>query len=329
MGIFPENCSELVDGVLARLADAGDPNKIVQLQVLKEQHRANTIVKDWENHEKLPACSLRTLFTRFLDITTPPSRQLLTLLATFCSVKAEEERLQKLATDSTAYEDWRYSRLPHLLEVLQEFPSCKVPATILIVNLMPLQPRFYSISSCVKAHQDEVHLTVAIVRYRSEDGKGAQHYGVCSNYLNNLKETATLYCFIRSAANFHLPAEDKQAPVLLVGPGTGIAPFRSFWQHWAVQKEAGQKVPVVWLYFGCRTNGMDLYRDEKQSMCDQQVLDKCYLALSREQDVPKTYVQDLIAKQEADIYRMVVQERGHVFVCGDVTMADNVYQTLR
>lgn len=154
------------------------------------------------------------------------------------------------------YEDWRYWKLPHLLEVLEEFPSCKPPATVLVAQLNALQPRFYSISSSPRKYSDEIHLTVAIVNYRAEgegyfnllenniyelfnvciaDGEGAEHYGVCSNYLANLDETDKLYLFVRSASGFHM-SKDPDRPVILIGPGTGIAPFRSFWQEWSTIK---------------------------------------------------------------------------------------------
>lgn len=106
-------------------------------------------------------------------------------------------KTKPLFQDSSAYEDWRHWRLPNLLEVLEEFPSCKPSASLLIAHLMPLQPRFYSISSCPQRQPDEIHLTVAVVRYRSEDGKGVEHFGVCSNYLDGLKENDDIYFFVR------------------------------------------------------------------------------------------------------------------------------------
>lgn len=311
------------------MSGVDDVDSLLQLEVLKETHTRNEIVKDWVRHEKLPVCSLRTLLTRFLDITTPPSRQLLTLLAQFCENKDEATRLQLLADDSSAYEDWRYWRLPHLSEVLDEFPSCKVPAALLIVNLMPLQPRFYSISSSLKKHNDEIHLTVAIVKYRAEDGKGPEHFGVCSNYLNGLQADDKLYYFIRNAANFRVPADPKR-PVLLIGPGTGIAPFRSFWQHFDVLKsDEGKEIPRIWLLFGCRDKTMDLYANEKRILLEKGILDRVSLALSREKDVPKTYVQDVAIAEADSIYELIVEQKGHIYVCGDVTMAEHVYQTLR
>lgn len=193
---------------------------------------------------------------------------------------------------------------------------------------MPLQPRFYSISSSLKKHNNEIHLTVAIVKYCTQDGAGPEHFGVCSNYLNDLKGGENVYFFVRSAASFHIP-KDTTKPILLIGPGTGIAPFRSFWQEWEVMQSEGAETPKVWLLFGCRNSSVDLYRDEKEELVNKKVLNRVFLALSREKNVPKTYVQDIALKEGDAIYQLLVTEQGHVYVCGDVTMAEHVYQTLR
>lgn len=171
VGIFPKNREELVSGILARTTGTENPDEILQLQVLNEKHTPNGIYRSWENHEKMPPCSLRTLLTRFLDITTAPSRQLLTFLASSCEDEKEKEILNKLAKESSLYEDWKHSKLPHLLEVFEQFPSCKPPASLLISQLSPLQPRFYSISSSLKKHLNEIHLTVAVVNYKNEGNK--------------------------------------------------------------------------------------------------------------------------------------------------------------
>lgn len=113
---------------------------------------------------------MRTLFTRFLDITTAPTRQMLTFLAGWCEDESEKEQMCTLATESSAYEDWRHCKLPHLLEVFEEFPSCKPPVALFIAQLSPLQPRFYSISSSQSKFPNEIHLTVAVVKYKN-DGK--------------------------------------------------------------------------------------------------------------------------------------------------------------
>lgn len=130
-------------------------------------YRLTGVTREWESHEKIPVCSLRTLMTRFLDITSPPSRQFLTFLSSYCDDVSDKERMLILATESQAYEDWRHSKFPHLLEVFNEFKSCRPPAALFVAHSMPLQPRFYSISSSQRKHPHEVHLTVAVVKYKT------------------------------------------------------------------------------------------------------------------------------------------------------------------
>ncbi|KAH8244204.1 hypothetical protein KR026_002328 [Drosophila bipectinata] len=330
VGIFPANRAELVNGLLERLVGVENPDEVLQLQLLKEKQTSNGIFKCWEPHDKIPPDTLRILLSRFFDLTTPPSRQLLTLLSGFCDDVADKERLELLVNDSSAYEDWRHWRLPHLLDVLEEFPSCRPPAPLLLAQLTPLQPRFYSISSSPRRVSDEIHLTVAIVKYRCEDGEGDERYGVCSNYLSGLRADDELFMFVRSALGFHLPS-DRSSPIILIGPGTGIAPFRSFWQEFQVLRELDPVLPLpkMWLFFGCRNRDVDLYAEEKALLENEKILDRVFLALSREQAIPKTYVQDLIEQEFDSLYQLIVQEKGHIYVCGDVTMAEHVYQTIR
>ncbi|CAG9822005.1 unnamed protein product [Phaedon cochleariae] len=322
------NRPEIVDGVIKRLKGVTDPNVPVELQFLQETHTSNGIIKNWKPHERLPACSVRELFSRYLDITTPPTPNLLQHFASMATNEEEQKKLNLLATDSATYEDWRHWRFPHLLEVLEEFPSVLPFAPLLIAQLSILQPRFYSISSSPALHPGEVHLTVAVVIYKTKDGDGETHYGVCSNYLQDVPVDSEVPLFVRSAPSFHLP-NDSTRPVILVGPGTGIAPFRAFWQHRQVQLKQKQKLGKMWLFFGCRTDDMDLYKEEKASMLKLGVLDKVFLALSRAPSTPKTYVQNLALKEGAQIYRFLVMEHGHFYVCGDCTMAEHVYQTLK
>lgn len=129
------------------------------------------ISKTWESHEKIPVCSLRTLITRFLDITSSPSRQFLSFLSSYCEDSNEKQRMIVLATESSAYEDWRHSKSPHLLEVFDEFKSCRPPAALFVAHAMTLQPRFYSISSSQRKYPNEVHLTVAVVKYKTNGEK--------------------------------------------------------------------------------------------------------------------------------------------------------------
>ncbi|XP_047348938.1 nitric oxide synthase, salivary gland isoform X3 [Vespa velutina] len=330
LGVFACNRADIVDGILQRLETPFDPDTSIELQMQKQSHTPHGIVKTWVPHDKYLSNSLRVLLTRFLDITIPPTPNLLRYFASIAKNAQEQSRLNLLASDSATYEDWRHWKFPNLLEVLEEFPSVKPFAPLLILHLTPLQPRFYSISSSPFVHKGEMHLTVAVVQYRTKDGSGPIHYGVCSNYLRDVLYGEPLYVFVRSAPNFYMPNNTK-APMILVGPGTGIAPFRGFWHHRFAQikKLRNEEFGKMWLFFGCRQRCLDLYAQEKKKMVDAGVLDKIFLALSRESGLQKTYVQDLIQAESACIYDMLMHQQGHFYVCGDCTMAEDVYQTLK
>nr|AJA40861.1 nitric oxide synthase egg isoform [Philanthus triangulum] len=330
LGVFACNRPELVERILQRMQTPFDPDTPIELQMQKQSHTPNGIVKTWVAHDRYLPNSLRMLLTRFLDITTPPTPNLLRYFASIATNSKEQAQLSLLASDPAAYEDWRHWKFPNLVEVLDEFPSVKPFAPLLLLHLTPLQPRFYSISSSPDVHQGQIHLTVAIVQYKTQGGFGPVHYGVCSNYLREISDGESLYVFVRSAPNFYMPVEIK-APMILVGPGTGIAPFRGFWHHRLAQMRHNpdEEFGKVWLFFGCRQRNLDLYRQEKEEMVETGVLDKVFLALSREPGLKKTYVQDLIQAEAPQIYDMLVYERGHFYVCGDCTMAEDVYQTLK
>uniref|UniRef100_A0A8D8YWA0 Nitric oxide synthase n=2 Tax=Cacopsylla melanoneura TaxID=428564 RepID=A0A8D8YWA0_9HEMI len=337
VGIFAANKPDLVSGILGRLnlTDV-DPDEPMELQVLSETHTSTEVIKAWKPHERLPRASLRTLLSRYLDITTPPPPALLQFFATYATAPEDQEILTLLATDSAAYEDWRHWRFPHLLEVLEQFPSIHLPPALLVAQLTPLQPRFYSISSSPLAHPNEIHLTVAVVSYRTQDGNGSMHYGVCSNYLLDANDDEEICLFVRSAPNFHLPKEEAKG-IICVGPGTGIAPFRGFWEHRYAKKKQDNRVikfdiqerEKMSLFFGCQLKAMDLYSEEKTKMLEEKVLTHSFLALSRELSIPKTYVQDLMKQEAGMVYRVLIKEGGHFYVCGDCTMAEDVYQTLK
>ncbi|KAM6163423.1 nitric oxide synthase, inducible [Rhynchocyon petersi] len=324
LGVFPANQPALVQGILERLVDGPAPHQLVRLEVLSENGSY------WIKDNRLPACSLTQALTHFLDITTPPTQLLLWKLTQLATEEAERKRLETLCQPSE-YNKWKFTNSPTFLEVLEEFPSLKVSAGFLLSQLPILKPRYYSISSAQDHTPTEVHLTVAVVTYRTQAGQGPLHHGVCSTWLSSLKPQDTVPCFVRSASNFRLP-EDSSRPCILVGPGTGIAPFRSFWQqrlHDIEQK--GLQGGRMTLVFGCHRPDEDhLYQEEMQEMARKGVLHQLHTAYSRLPDRPKIYVQDILRQQLAgEVLRVLHEEQGHLYICGDVRMARDVANTLR
>uniref|UniRef100_A0A452UBM4 Nitric oxide synthase, inducible n=1 Tax=Ursus maritimus TaxID=29073 RepID=A0A452UBM4_URSMA len=281
----------------------------------------------WVRDKRLPPCSLSQALTHFLDITTPPTPLLLRKLAQLATEEAERQRLETLCQPSE-YNKWKFTNSPTFLEVLEEFPSLRVSAGFLLSQLPILKPRYYSISSSRDRTPTEVHLTVAVLTYRTRDGQGPLHHGVCSTWLSSLKPQDPVPCFVRSAGNFQLP-EDPSHPCILIGPGTGIAPFRGFWQQRLHDtKYKGLQAGRMTLVFGCRRPGEDhLYREEMLEMAQNGVLHEVHTAYSRLPGQPKVNAAATVPHPE--VLRVLHKEHGHLYVCGDVRMARDVAHTLK
>uniref|UniRef100_A0A8C2HZZ6 Nitric oxide synthase n=1 Tax=Cyprinus carpio TaxID=7962 RepID=A0A8C2HZZ6_CYPCA len=323
LGVFPGNNEVLVTTLIEKLEDAPPINQIVKVEFLDERNTAN-----WTDESRIPPCTIYQAFKYFLDITTPPSPLLLQQFAPLATNEKQRKRLEVLSK----YEEWKWYNNPTIVEVLEEFPSLQIPSTLLLTQLPLLQARYYSISSSPDLHPGEIHLTVAVVSYRPRDGEGPIHHGVCSSWLNSLEEGDTVPCFVRGAPTFRMP-KDSQVPCILIGPGTGIAPFRSFWQQRLYDIENKGRLlacPMI-LVFGCRQSQIDhIYKEETIQAKNKEVFKELYTAYSREPGKPKKYVQDVLREQLSEtVYKYLREEGGHIYVCGDVTMAGDVLKTVQ
>uniref|UniRef100_A0A8B9LBP6 Nitric oxide synthase, inducible n=1 Tax=Astyanax mexicanus TaxID=7994 RepID=A0A8B9LBP6_ASTMX len=321
VGVFPENSPELVTGILKHIPSVPPTNQSLHLE-----YQANSGV-GWQKDERLPACSLTQALTYLLDITTPPSQGLLRKLS---QVSKKEDDRQRLLALASSYSEWKEFRKPNFLEVLEEFPSLEVSAAFVLSQLPLMKPRLYSLSSSPDLHPNELHLTVSVVNYRTQDGKGPLHHGVCSTWLNTLKDGHTVPCFIHGSSGFHLPP-DPTTPTILIGAGSGIAPFRSFWQQRYHDKEKkGLKESPMMLVFGCRDSDTDhLYKEETYEMRENGTLKSITPAYSRQPGHPKVYVQDVLKKQLSEEVWQALQKAGHVYVCGGMNMAREVAHTIQ
>ncbi len=183
--------------------------------------------------------------------------------------------------------------------------------------LRKLPPRLYSIASSQKAHPDSVHLTVGVVRYPIQ---GRNREGVCSTFLaERIEIDSVAKVFVTPNKNFKLP-EDSEAPIIMVGPGTGIAPFRAFIQERKAMGARGKN----WLFFGDQHFLSDfLYQAEWQAYQKEGVLNKIDLAFSRDQK-EKVYVQDKMKANASELYQWL-ESGAYFYVCGDASrMAKDV-----
>uniref|UniRef100_A0A672RH02 Nitric oxide synthase n=1 Tax=Sinocyclocheilus grahami TaxID=75366 RepID=A0A672RH02_SINGR len=335
LGVFPGNNEVLVTTLIEKLEDAPPINQIVKVEFLEERNTALGVISNWTDESRIPPCTIYQAFKYFLDITTPPSPLLLQQFAPLATNEKQRKRLEVLSVTSPhglqEYEEWKWYNNPTIVEVLEEFPSLQIPSTLLLTQLPLLQARYYSISSSPDLHPGEIHLTVAVVSYRPRDGEGPIHHGVCSFWLNSLEEGDTVPCFVRGAPMFRMP-KDSQVPCILIGPGTGIAPFRSFWQQrlYDIENKGIKACPMI-LVFGCRQSQIDhIYKEETIQAKNKEVFKELYTAYSREPGKPKKYVQDVLREQLSEtVYKYLREEGGHIYVCGDVTMAGDVLKTVQ
>ncbi|XP_050717213.1 nitric oxide synthase, salivary gland-like [Eriocheir sinensis] len=321
VGLFPHNPTGLVSSLLAQLSHLPHPEEPVQVEVRPNKD------SEWETDTRLPPATLRNLLTHYLDLTSPPSPAFLLMLAAHATHPPHGRRLTSLAKDQKQYQEWREWRWPNVVEVLEEFPSVTLEAGVVVAGLPLLQSRYYSVSSSPALYPGELHLTLSGVQYQTQGGSGQVHRGVATGYLRQVTPGEQVHLFFKSAPTFHLP-QDMSVPVILVGAGSGVAPLRSFWQHYHYLKGKGVHTGTLTLYFGCREEGEDLYGEEKWAMVREGGLTRHHTALSRTPHLPKMYAQDLLRVYGKEVFTQLVEENGHLYVCGSQALADGVSAAL-
>ena len=209
-----------------------------------------------------------------------------------------------------------------IIDFLLEHPSARFAPEQFVTLLTKLQPRLYSVASSLKAYPDQVHFIVDVVQYESH---GRVRKGVCSSFLAERADDVPVPVFPTAAKHFHLP-EDPNIPIIMVGPGTGIAPFRAYLQERQVTGAKGKN----WLFFGAQHESCDFaYGDEFMALVDDGLLTRFDCAWSRDQ-AQKVYVQHKMTENAAEIWKWIDAEGAHFFVCGDARrMAKDVDATLR
>jgi len=272
--------------------------------------------------------SVRDCLTRYCDLTSAPLRSDLKLLAAYASDPTDQKAIARMSSKEgkAEYREKILDDHVGLVDLLKRCPSIKMPLEHLLSYCSLLPPRFYTISSSSSVYPDSVHLTVAVTKYERKDN--SVFNGVCSTHIANCKPgTSTLRVFNRPST-FRLP-KDTTRPIILIGPGTGIAPMRALLQERSYQRtKLGKEVGPNILYFGCKKASQDyLYESELKAFQEAGDLAKLYLAFSREQE-EKVYVQHLLSKNAEESWKLVSDDGAYLYVCGGVKMGHAVSEVL-
>jgi sulfite reductase (NADPH) flavoprotein alpha-component len=298
VGIIPTNREPQVDAVLKLLGYTGDERVLDHYKVEIDFREALT--------SRLAIGKL--------------TRSSINQLGKIAGDKSPKSLQTMLGADGKALaEEWVYGREFH--DLITEFPGLITQPQDCFQVLARLTPRMYSIASALEAHEGQVHTTVRVVRYHSH---GEDRQGVCSGFMGErMPVGSTVPVFLHENNNFRLPV-DTDAPVIMVGPGTGIAPFRSFLEYRQVTGQKGDN----WLFFGEQRSVSDyLYKDQFQKMESDGFLTRLSTAFSRDQQ-KKVYVQDRMREHGAEVYEWL-ENGAHVYICGDATrMAKDVETAL-
>jgi cytochrome P450/NADPH-cytochrome P450 reductase len=307
LSVVPRNDPALVDSVARRFGFL--PADQIRLQVA-EGRRAQLPVGD--------AVSVGRLLSEFVELQQVATRKQIQIMSEHTRCPMTKPKLLALVgDDAAATERYRTDVLgkrKSVFDLLEEHPACELPFHAFLEMLSLLAPRYYSISSSPSADPTRCSITAAVVEAPASSGRGI-YRGVCSNYLAGRRAGDTIHATVRETkAGFRLP-DDPSVPIIMIGPGTGLAPFRGFLQERAARKAKGTGIGPAMLFFGCRHPNQDyLYADELKAFAADGIAE-LHTAFSRGEG-PKTYVQQLVVAQKERVWSLI--EKGAIiYVCGD------------
>ncbi|XP_018597628.2 NADPH--cytochrome P450 reductase-like isoform X2 [Scleropages formosus] len=291
---------------------------------------------DEESNKKHPfpcPTTYRTALTHYLDISNPPRTNVLYEIAQYATDPKDQENLRKMASSSAEgkamYHSWVQESRRNIVAILEDMPSLQPPIDHLCELLPRLQARYYSIASSAKVHPNSIHICAVVVEYETKTGR--TNKGVATNWLKNKVVTdngnkSSVPMYVRKS-QFRLPFKATN-PVIMIGPGTGIAPFMGFIQERAWLKQKGKGGGETVLYYGCRHQKEDfLYQEELEEYERSGVLTQLHVAFSRDQE-HKVYVQHLLKQNKENLWNLIDSQTAHIYICGDArNMARDVQNT--
>jgi len=315
LGVLPVNDESIVESVAESLGY--DLNDVFSLSPAENQ--------EWHGSPFPMPLSVRECFSRYCDLTGVPRRSDLKILASFATDATDRQALLRLSSKEgrNEYKQKILDEYIGFVDILKLCPSIAMPLEHFLSICPLLQARFFTISSSSVVHPRCVHLTVAVSQSKRSDG--SMFHGVCSTYLSKLRPGQDVVRVFNRPSSFRLPADQKK-PILMIGPGTGVAPMRALLQERSHQRQSGP-VGKNMLYFGCKTEEQDyLYKDEMLDLQSCGDLDVLRVAFSRATK-DKVYVQHLLMDDTEMIWDLI-DRGGYIYLCGGVKMGQDVVRAL-
>ncbi len=323
-----------VESLLRRLNAAEQADRQIKLGSSNPKKVAGRRLVELASSHQL---SLRNLFAFCVDIRAGSVKKaLIRTLASYCASEADEKRLLELCSKEGAEQFEAQVKEAHLslLDILNMFKSCQPPIDHLIQNLAPLVMRPYSLCSV----DNTLETVFNLVGFDETMGRTYSRHGIATGYLSSLGTGQKLYFFKRKFQTFAFPTDQElgQRALLMIGPGTGVAPFISY-----LRSQLGQRDKNLWLFYGCRDPEKDfLFKTEIVDFSEQNLLKKCFVSFSRAENSGDVtlkniyqpgckYVQDTIRLNSKEIGQLIYEHEAFVYVCGDgAKMSKDVLQCL-
>ncbi|MDU9000708.1 cytochrome P450 [Streptomyces mirabilis] len=308
LAVFAKNEPALVNRALARLGVDRD-------QVLRLDQPAG-------GRTHLPVGTPVTaglLLTEFLELQDVATRTQVRILAEHTECPWTRPQLQAYTADTEEAEE-RYQneilgKRISVLGLLERFPAVELPLAVFLEMTGPIRPRFYSISSAPLANPRYVRLTVGLLEGPALSGDG-QYRGTCSSYVAGLEPGDVFYGYVRVPSPTFAPPADPATPLILIGPGTGIAPLRGFLEERASQQENGTEVGLSQVFVGCRHPEHDYFYRQEMQAWEQSGIAQVHTAFSAVSGHPARFVQNAIANA-ADTVWQAIEDGAYIYVCGD------------
>ena len=324
LGVLPVNDDDVVEAVAGALGY--DLDAVFRLKPAPgHEHKHAALFPT--------PCTIRECLARYCDLTQAPRRSDLKLLASYAKDPMDRSALLRMSSKEgkAEYREKIVNAHIGIADIVSRLcRSIEMPLEHFIAACPRLLPRYYTISSSSSMHPDSIHITVSVVK--TERADGSLHKGVCSHHLAGIVENQSVRVFCRDSS-FRLPT-DPSRPVIMIGPGTGIAPMRALLQERSHQRKKKHRfgksdVGKNVLYFGCKTPHQDyLYENELKEFEKEGTLSNLRVAFSRTTE-KKVYVQHLLADDADETWDLVEKEKASVFVCGGTKMGADVSETLR